>query len=292
MSLEALSYSTSRLGSREQDAIEVLNERARITAALIGDSIFAPQTTSSGGGGGRSAFVAEGFPGQEISARPHRAFPTSLFFDCVVLISTDPVTIRGRDLIESACIRALVIECKSTTTPKPVRFSTVPSWLEQQVVVGRLPTHTTIAQTLLADIRTFSGLTLEEIAPLVGVSRRSLQNWLAGESISARKEQRLRNLADFLRALPGTDVKDTLRETVFTRSADGVRPYDLVAEGRFGDAFAALTGSTPPAHLSDLTIQPALPPITPLPARLSLRHSSPPGTVGRLNVGRSGPLKR
>jgi DNA-binding transcriptional regulator YiaG len=63
----------------------------------------------------------------------------------------------------------------------------------------------TVVQDLIEQVRANSGLTLEEISPLLGVSRRSLQHWLSGRHISARNEQRLRALADTLSSLPTAD---------------------------------------------------------------------------------------
>jgi DNA-binding transcriptional regulator YiaG len=93
----------------------------------------------------------------------------------------------------------------------------------------------TVAQAAIAEIRAVSGLTNEEIAPLAGVSRRSLQAWIAGEPISARKEQRLRGLRDAVRGLAGADSQIT-RARLLDRVPGNVRAYDLLAEGRFEQA--------------------------------------------------------
>lgn len=74
-------------------------------------------------------------------------------------------------------------------------------------------------------------LTLEELAPLIGVTRRSLQNWRAGEPISARKERRLIDTTFALERIPGASG-DEKRVTLFARRTGGLRVYDLLAEGR------------------------------------------------------------
>jgi hypothetical protein len=102
-------------------------------------------------------------------------------------------------------------------------------------MIPRAPASLTPAQEALAEIRSVSALTNEEIAPLAGVSRRSVQAWVAGESISARKEQRLRALLDAIRDLDASDPKRT-RRRLFDHMRGNVSTYDLLAEGRFNEA--------------------------------------------------------
>jgi DNA-binding transcriptional regulator YiaG len=121
----------------------------------------------------------------------------------------------------------------------------------------------TAAQSAIAEIRSVSGLTNEEIAPLAGVSRRSIQAWLAGDSISARKEQRLRALVDAIRQLAGIDAKAT-RSRLLDRVPGNIRAYDLLAEGRFEQAVDLALGRYRGSPA------PATPQLADLPAQLSL----------------------
>lgn len=104
----------------------------------------------------------------------------------------------------------------------------------------------TVAQAAVAKIRAVSGLTNEEVAPLAGVSRRSLQAWIAGGPISARKEQRLCALRDALQELGNADPGAT-RDHLFHRVPGNVRPYDLFVEGRFDEAINLATGRHQPS---------------------------------------------
>lgn len=99
----------------------------------------------------------------------------------------------------------------------------------------------TEAQRLGHELRQISGLTNEEIAYLLGVSRRSFQAWLAGGAISARKEERLRAVVDAVRHINTTSAADT-RTKLLNRDTQSVRPYDLLAEGRFDAAISLATG--------------------------------------------------
>jgi hypothetical protein len=144
---------------------------------------------------------------------------------------------------------------------------------------------------LLSRVQKLSGLTLEEIAPLIGVSRRTLQNWKAESNISARKEQRLRDLADCLDALPSADPEQT-RQRLLERRPGMVRVYDLLAEGNFDSAYAAVTGLQPPAFLAARSRRPLLPPVPSVLARLSDNNDGRPLSGGRVDKRRSRRLKR
>jgi hypothetical protein len=142
---------------------------------------------------------------------------------------------------------------------------------------------TTPAQRMAAELRSVSGLTNEEIGPLVGVSRRSLQAWIAGESISARNEIRLRAVLDAVRAL-AADTREATRDRLFQRpTLHAVRPYDLVAEQRYDAAVdLVLTRSPRAAAATTRTAEPLNvqlgridEPIAPPPPRVDRRLSRP-----------------
>jgi hypothetical protein len=110
----------------------------------------------------------------------------------------------------------------------------------------------TSAQAAVDKIRAISGLTNEQVAPLAGVSRRSLQAWIAGEPISARKEQRLCALRDALQELGDADPNIT-RDRLFHRVPGNVRPYDLFVEGRFDEAIDLAMGRHRPSPTTGAT---------------------------------------
>jgi hypothetical protein len=96
----------------------------------------------------------------------------------------------------------------------------------------------------LAQIKHASNLTIEAIAPLVGVSRRTLHSWLAGSPISQRNEERLRSLAEAIEAIAAV-APATARERIMERISGSVRIYDMLAEGHYEAAVARGTGVEP-----------------------------------------------
>ena len=200
----------------------------------------------------------------------------------------------GRTLMENALIHALAVEGRVTTVPQGISllWRNTPNIKRTRSASRRVQQHDpTLAQALLARIQSLSGLTLEEIAPLIGVSRRSLQNWRAERRISARKEQRLRDLADTLNSLPSVEA-NKMRRILLDRILGSVRPYDLLADGRFDAVYSMITRSPVPAHLVARTAKPTVPPAPSVVDRLSIRDDGPPFPSDRVDLRRSKRLKR
>jgi hypothetical protein len=143
------------------------------------------------------------------------------------------------------------------------------------------PMPSSAAARALSQIRHASDLTIEALAPLIGVTRRTLHNWFAGGEISQRNEERLRALAEAVEQIAAFEP-ETARERLMERVPGSPRIYDLLAEGRYEAAIARGTGveATPrplvypkPRSLS-----------TPLSARIAaLNDQSVPldGTIDR-----------
>jgi hypothetical protein len=100
------------------------------------------------------------------------------------------------------------------------------------------------------ELRDLSKLTNEEIAPLIGVSRRSLQLWLAGGTISAPKQRRLQEILSALREMSASGTQLN-RQKLIDRQPGTVSPYNLLMEGKFDDAVSLVLGrrstSVPPS---------------------------------------------
>ncbi len=146
---------------------------------------------------------------------------------------------RG-DLARSALLNAFTDQ--STAPPKEfaVQLPQRRHDAAQQASAGP-----SLTQAAIEEIKALSGLTNEQIAPLLGVSRRSLQAWIAGEPISQRKERRLLELRAALRALDAGDAVAT-RQRLVDQAPGCVRVYDLLAAGQFETAVDLATGRRRP----------------------------------------------
>lgn len=105
--------------------------------------------------------------GQDTRTYPDAEVPR-LFF------ATDPTTVSFR---QSAAPTAQAAEQTSTSSPE------------------------TDGANSVAVLRDLSGLTSSQIARLFGVSRRSVQNWIAGATMSPSNEERLSHLLAQIRPL-------------------------------------------------------------------------------------------
>lgn len=97
------------------------------------------------------------------------------------------------------------------------------------------------AAAVLTSLQTTSDLTLDELADVLGTSRRTLHNWKNGEALSAKNERRLRDLGHAVAEI-ARHVRGSARDTLRAKCDDGVRPLDLLAEGRFAAAIQLATG--------------------------------------------------
>jgi hypothetical protein len=141
---------------------------------------------------------------------------------------------------------------------------------------------------LIDQVQVSSALTLEELSPLLGVTRRSVQHWRTGRPISARNEHRLRKLVDVFALIPREDP-ESRRNRIFERHPAGVRAYDLLAEGQFSSAYTLMTGQYSDALTDAMTHEKLFQ--SPL-ARLSIMSDGPAGVLGKVDVRRSTRLKR
>jgi len=176
--------------------------------------------------------------GQELIAKVERAA-----FERLPIRIGQPITFLAEAVVAGGGILAgsqLLRDLfgQSTAVP-PATTCTLTS--RSDVLSAPATRAQSLAQSAIEEIRTISGLTNEQIAPLAGVSRRSLQAWLAGEPVSQRKEERLLALREALRALSTGDSEAT-RRRLMDQAPGRVRVYDLLAVGQFETAVDLATG--------------------------------------------------
>lgn len=143
----------------------------------------------------------------------------------------------------------------------------------------------TEGQRLCQELRDISGLTNEEIAPLLSVSRRSFQTWLAGGAISARKESHLRSVVSAVRSLAGADRAQT-RARLLHRDKHAVSVFDLLQERRFDAAVDLALGQWTSTSRSRHGVAESL------AVQLDRDQGSIPRVNSRLNNRLSKPIRR
>lgn len=103
----------------------------------------------------------------------------------------------------------------------------------------------------VAEIRRLSGLTWDELAGLMQVSRRSLHHWVSGQPASAEHQTRLQRLLGALRRLDRGDSSRN-RNLLLTPDHTGTLLLDLLKAGQY-DAAVAAVGQAAPSRLSPST---------------------------------------
>lgn len=147
----------------------------------------------------------------------------------------------------------------------------------------------TEAAVLIDRIQSDAGLTLEQLAPLAGVSRRTLQTWRAGGSISGRKGDKLRVLADVVEALSTGDTEQTRRK-LFGRAPGDVSIYGLLREGRLATALARARGEL--VSIDDSEGEGVLDPLPPIDVRLGLREDAVTTRTSQVDAKRARRIQR
>jgi len=130
----------------------------------------------------------------------------------------------------------------------------------------------TSADAAIGEVRRLSGLTWEQLAELLGVSRRTLHFWASGKPMNAPNEERLHQLLGLLRAMD-LGAADYNRAALLVPDAAGMRPFDMVAADEFEAARRVLgLGDTRRLTLRPLSDE----------ARAARRPASPADLVGVL----------
>lgn len=140
-----------------------------------------------------------------------------------------------------------------------------------------------------ADIKRWALLTNDEVADLLGVSRRTLQKWLMGTRVSAKNDRHVRHVHEVLRDAATFLVPRTLRERLFARpNRNTVRAFDLLREGRDENALRLLRAESRPDDKRPVALPraPSFPPEVLLQAD-EAAPTVPKGTPARRRLRRA-----
>lgn len=146
----------------------------------------------------------------------------------------------GGDLLRAAILQSL--SGAGTTLPGGWMVIPAPNHISFEAETTVLPPPQGSAGLLLAKLKGTSALTYEELAPLLGVSRRTLHTWNAGGPISARREARVRRVVEAVAAIAAVSRRP-MRAQLLDRQPNDLRLYDLLAEGLFQEAVDAAAGT-------------------------------------------------
>lgn len=95
-------------------------------------------------------------------------------------------------------------------------------------LTGAFASPAQISDFSISDLRDISGLTASQVARLFGVSRRSVNHWLAGKPMAPQHEERLSLLLTAIQGLPGDTPDD--RRSVLLNSANGMSLFHQLVQ--------------------------------------------------------------
>lgn len=99
-------------------------------------------------------------------------------------------------------------------------------------------TETEATRKAVSELRRISGLTWEQLAGLLGVSRRSVHFWASGKPLKATNHQRLLRVLDVVRYADRGIARSTRAALLDAR--DGMTAFEMLADQRFREARVAL----------------------------------------------------
>jgi DNA-binding transcriptional regulator YiaG len=102
----------------------------------------------------------------------------------------------------------------------------------------------------IAELRRLSGLTWDQLARLLGVSRRTLHFWVSGKPMTPINEERLARLLLVVQRLDQGSSAET-RALLFS-DAHGELLFDLLSEGRYEDALGRAGRPVTPSERPEL----------------------------------------
>ena len=105
-------------------------------------------------------------------------------------------------------------------------------------VATQVKTEPETTRKAVSELRRISGLTWEQLAGLLGVSRRSVHFWASGKPLNATNHQRLMRVLDVVRAADRGTARSTRAALLAAR--EGTTAFELLADQRFQEARAAL----------------------------------------------------
>lgn len=93
----------------------------------------------------------------------------------------------------------------------------------------------------IMEIRRLSGMTWSQLAQLFDVTPRTLHFWASGKPLSASNEEKLHRVVTTIRQIDRGSAREN-RDALYAAQSDGIRPIDLIYNGRYGDVISRLGG--------------------------------------------------
>lgn len=98
-------------------------------------------------------------------------------------------------------------------------------------VVNLVTAATNTPAESISRLRVLSGLTADQVGRLLGVSRRSVQNWVAGNAMALQHEEQVSRLLSIIQSLPGSTADERRAALLDSRSGQSLFQQLLAQRG-------------------------------------------------------------
>ncbi|MCY3020093.1 MAG: helix-turn-helix domain-containing protein [Planctomycetota bacterium] len=108
-----------------------------------------------------------------------------------------------------------------------------------QTSAGSPAVAATRQTTAVSELRQLSGLSWDQLARILGVSRRSIHFWASGKTLTQANEEKLNRVLSVVRRLDRGSATAN-RAVLLGSLADGTIPFDLLINGDYSGALDAI----------------------------------------------------
>lgn len=174
---------------------------------------------------------------------PTRATTASIALD-------EPTTASSRARSDDSILAGWWLFLPATSTISARQVHERPASIYADVTTARVPREAhhrpesardLDASMAVAEIRRLSGLTIQQIANLLGVSRRTIHAWSSGQPLNAENHAKLLRVQELIRDVYRGTAAST--RTALLRPIHGETAFDRIREGRYAEARELLTSS-------------------------------------------------
>jgi DNA-binding transcriptional regulator YiaG len=159
----------------------------------------------------------------------------SELIDNPTIVGSSPGTSAGGSLVKKS-LRIIYI-AGALSMPGTVGAGTPPGLNPDSVVQTNSGLTVAAVKTpgvAIMELRRLSGMTWDQLARLFGVTRRTVHFWASGKTLNASNEEKLRRVVATLLQIDRGNASAN-RDALFTSTADGVLPFDLLQAERYSE---------------------------------------------------------
>jgi len=146
--------------------------------------------------------------------------------------SANGAMLSGQQRVNLLLCGPFVVGVTTTDVVIPWESSSTRGWNLAGTTSGFAPVPSIRSGSAIGELRRLSGLTWEQLAHLVGVSRRTLHFWASGKEMGPANQEHLQRILGVLRRIDRGTAREN-RRILLESGEDGLFATDLLANKRY-----------------------------------------------------------